>query len=248
MINKLKKHYNLDIFKLVFGIVLIIISLRFIVFYGHKLNTGRILVFSTGTLLILSNFLKQKFKHILNILFLIIAIIYVIMLLVLCFGFNRYDGINNNQTVIVLGAGIKQDKPGIDLTSRLDKTIEFLNKNPNSKCIVTGGLDKKYEIYESDVMKNYLISKGISENRIYQEKSSTNTKENFIYAKEIIEKENLNKNTVVVTNFYHQFRSSLYAKIIGFNFQGLSSFSKPSDFICASVREMFGILKFLIFR
>lgn len=248
MINKLKKFSKLDILKFILGIIFIFISLKFIIFYGNKINIGRIIVFMMGNLFILSVFLKSKIKKIFNIILFIIIIIYLVSLLIISFGFKKYDNNYENQTIIILGAGIKQDKPGLDLTSRLYKAIEVLNKNPNSNCIVTGGFDKKYKLYESDIMKNYLILNGISEDRIFQEKISSNTKENFIYAKEIIEKYNFNKNVIVITNFYHQFRASLYAKSMNLQYEGVSSFSKPSDFLCSSVREVFGIIKFLLFE
>jgi uncharacterized SAM-binding protein YcdF (DUF218 family) len=106
------------------------------------------------------------------------------------------------------------------------KGMEFLEKYPNTKVIVSGGQGPGEDITEAEAMKRYLISNGISENQIIKEEKSTSTEENLIYSREVIKKLDSRddmKITLITTNF-HMFRSKFLA-----NRFGLDVYSAPSD-------------------
>lgn len=44
--------------------------------------------------------------------------------------------------VVVLGAQVRKSGPSLVLRYRLDKAIEYLDENPNTICIVSGGKDR----------------------------------------------------------------------------------------------------------
>jgi len=111
------------------------------------------------------------------------------------------------KVLVVLGTAFKKKDlyPRPLLKTRLDFVIEEFNnpKKNYSKIILCGGKTQKYkgkiQPSESEVMKRYLISKGISRKSIIKESNSLNTIGNIAYIKKIAEKRNF-KNLVIVTN------------------------------------------------
>lgn len=155
----------------------------------------------------------------------------------------------NCDAVIVLGAGLNGSRVSTSLAYRLDTAFEYANENQNSIIVVSGGQGKGEERTESSAMKEYLINKGISKNRIYEENKSTNTIENFSFSKNILD-EIFNGNdykTVYVTNDFHIFRAGLIAKKCGFTAYGLGAPSYKPLIFNFYIREYFSIIKFFIF-
>lgn len=109
---------------------------------------------------------------------------------------------------VVYGAKVsgtaENSYPGKSLKLRLDSAAELLEKNESSVCIVTGGMGPDEYRAEGDVMADYLISVGISPERIYIDNTSKNTVENIENAMTIIEENALSEYTVacVSTNFH----------------------------------------------
>lgn len=121
------------------------------------------------------------------------------------------------QTVIVLGCGIRGERVSVGLAKRLNKAAEYHEKNPDATIIVSGGQGPQENISEALAMKRYLVEKGIPEEKIIMEDRSTSTITNFRYSREIMEKEEMSLDSVVlVTNAYHVYRAASYAKDEGF--------------------------------
>lgn len=116
--------------------------------------------------------------------------------------------------VIVLGAGLNGDKPSLALEKRLDKTIEYLNRNNNALVLVSGGQGKNETVTEALAMRNYLVEYGgIDPERVFEEDKATSTYENFMYSKEYMETDN----AVFITNDFHVVRSKQLAELNGIN-------------------------------
>ena len=96
-------------------------------------------------------------------------------------------------------------------------------------------------------MYDYLVNKGISGDRIYQEDRSTTTAENLTFSKEILEKENLGNSIAIVTNEFHEYRAFLIAKKLGLNPYAIPARTSWWLFPTFTVREWFGILYEWIF-
>jgi len=100
------------------------------------------------------------------------------------------------KAIIVLGCQIIKNpflnkwEPSKLLKTRLDKCYEdFLNNyNDHTIIIVCGGLTYNKDITESEIMKEYLIEKGITACKIFEENTSINTVENCINAYELLGK------------------------------------------------------------
>ena len=147
-----------------------------------------------------------------------------------------------NATVVVLGCKVNGDKPSLSLEERLIEAYEYLSENPEAACIVTGGKGDDENISEAECMHRWLVEKGIDASRIYKEDRATSTRENIVYAKEIIQENALNKNIVVITSDYHTYRASMTAKEEGLGFG--SSPSQTSIWIFPSfyIRELYAII------
>jgi len=121
--------------------------------------------------------------------------------------------------LIVLGGPINNDlSPGVWLTSRLEKTIEFNNSINPTYIIVTGGDTRKLGKSEADIMKEYLVKKGISSNKIYCERNSINTIENGEFTYEMVNYMNENTQIYVLTSEFHLKRAEMIFKYYFKNF------------------------------
>jgi len=146
-------------------------------------------------------------------------------------------------TCIVLGARVYQDRPSTAMKSRLDAAYDYLISNPDSACIVSGGQGKNEPCTESSVMYSYLVQKGIDPDRIYQEDRSTDTQENLIFSKAVIEENDLNPTVVLATDGYHEYRALKYAERAGLEAGSVPAHTVWWLFPTGAVREMYGILE-----
>lgn len=133
----------------------------------------------------------------------------------------------DNATVIVLGAGLKGERPARMLTGRLDAAAEYLKAHPNADCVVSGGQNEDEIVSEAFAMRTYLIEKGIDGDRIYMEDQSTSTYENLQYSKRVIEENGLNPTVAIATQEFHQLRGQSFAKQAGFETVGAVTAHSP---------------------
>ena len=89
--------------------------------------------------------------------------------------------------VIVLGASVKGEKPGRTLELRLDKAAEYALQNPETIMILSGGRSAGQTETEAEVMKRYLLEKGVKDEQMILETNSTSTVENIAYSRMIID-------------------------------------------------------------
>ncbi|HEY5583356.1 MAG TPA: YdcF family protein [Ruminiclostridium sp.] len=152
-------------------------------------------------------------------------------------------------SVIVLGAGLKGETPTLVLIERLNYTIEYLNKNPDTRTIVSGGQGPGETITEAEGMKRYLVSHGVSQDMIIKEEHSTSTYENMLFSKKIYEKmlgKKLEK-VMIITNDFHMFRSKLLARRAGLEPYGISSGTPWYIYPNVFLREYFAVFKSFVF-
>lgn len=122
---------------------------------------------------------------------------------------NAPPDTNTNVTAVVLGCKCYGDKPSKMLKKRLDTAADYLFSHPGVNCVVTGGQGDDENSPESEVMKRYLVDKGVSEARIKMETESTSTFENIEYSMKIIEDNNYYDSLVIITDRFHQLRASM---------------------------------------
>lgn len=108
------------------------------------------------------------------------------------------DEVSGNTVYIVFGAKINPDAyPTATLKARLDAAYDALDYNKDGICIVSGGKGEGEPQSEGSAMKEYLVSRGIEESRIFTEEKSRNTAENIRYSKKLIQEQNLEDYAVV---------------------------------------------------
>jgi uncharacterized SAM-binding protein YcdF (DUF218 family) len=131
----------------------------------------------------------------------------------LLFSTFASKGDDNLDYLIVLGAQMKNSGPSVALRYRLDATIEYMEKNKNTKCIVSGGQGSNEPVSEAEGMEKYLIEHGIDVSRIIKEDKSTSTKENFDFSMKVVDLKD--KKVGIVTNNFHTYRARAIAKKCG---------------------------------
>ncbi len=152
---------------------------------------------------------------------------------------SRDNSSYDEDAVIVLGYGGKDGKIPAMLKLRLDKTVEYHRRNPDAVIIVSGGKGSGTKRSEAELMKEYLVAKGIPDKMIIKEDKSRTTVENFKFSAALIkERFGCNCPTVVITNVFHIYRSERYAKAAKINISHISSKTNPCNIPWIYIREV----------
>lgn len=114
---------------------------------------------------------------------------------------------------IVLGMALQNGKPTEDLLSRLDTAQRFLEQNPDATLILTGGNAGEDGRTEAAVMRDLLLERGVSEERVRLEDQAKTTKENFRNTARMIDPA---QPVVLISSNYHMARAVRTAKSAGF--------------------------------
>lgn len=156
-----------------------------------------------------------------------------------CFGASGEDDLD---CIIVLGAQVREDGPSAVLQYRLDAARDYLQDNPRTRCIVSGGKGANEPEPEAQVMARYLIDQGVNPTRITIEDESLNTVGNIRNSMAFINPEN--DRIGIVTNDFHVYRATAIARKQGIkHVSGLSAYSTPLYLPNNLLRETFGISK-----
>lgn len=145
---------------------------------------------------------------------------------------------------IVLGCGLIGGKRVSPLLAgRIDKAIDAYNKqnkmNHNSKIIFSGGKGSDESISESEAMRDYAVSRGVSIDDTIIENKSVNTLENMKFSKKIMDSiSNGPYSCTYVTSDFHLFRAGVYAYKAGlYKARGIGSKTKGYYIPNAMIRE-----------
>lgn len=153
----------------------------------------------------------------------------------------------DNATLVVLGAGIRDDRPSRTLRERLDAAYAYLTAHPDAPCILTGGQGPDEICTEASVMKAYLLDKGIDASRLYLEERSASTDENFEFSKQVAEQNGLPLSVAVVTQEFHQCRAQALAKKHGFTAVGAVTAHSKWDLLPSYwIRDFAGLCRLVL--
>lgn len=140
--------------------------------------------------------------------------------------------------IIIHGAGLLNGETVTPLLKkRIDKAISafWASTNPNVKLISSGGQGPDEKVSEAYAMAQYALAQGIPAKKILLEDQSRTTYENLLYSYQLGQQEVADPTFLFVTNDYHVYRTSNYAKAVGMKGQGLgcrtASYYIPSAFI-----------------
>ncbi len=178
------------------------------------------------------------------------GIIIIIIIAIIVLGINLYVRISTNKQIIkendytelsdvdciiILGAGIWEDKPSPMLEDRLLEGIKLYQNSVSDKIIMSGDHGRR-EYDEVNIMKNYAIEKGIPSENIFMDHAGFSTYESIYRAKDIFEA----KKVVIVTQKYHLYRALYIANQLGLEAYGVGA--DPRQYIGATYRELREIL------
>lgn len=169
------------------------------------------------------------------------AVLLTILCVMIATQFSS-KGVQDLDYIIVLGAQVREDGPSTVLKYRLEAALDYLNENPETVCIVSGGQGVNEPCTEAEAMAEYLIEHGIDKSRIILEDMSKNTMENIRNSKTFID---ATSDTVgIVTNNFHMFRAVKLAEAQGFeNVYGIATESNIIYLPNNVLRECLGIVK-----
>lgn len=149
-------------------------------------------------------------------------LIVVFLLSMTVIQFNIFSGMKDTEEkcdyVLLLGASTRNNKPSKAAIYRINRVIDYLEKYPDTKIVICGGLGTEKKDPESVVMKRYMIEHGVDESLIITEEKSHDTTRNIKYAKEIIEQKGNDINDYkigIATSGYHIYRSLIIADKAG---------------------------------
>lgn len=150
--------------------------------------------------------------------------------------------------LIVLGAQVKGEVPSLSLKYRIDAAADYMEENPTTCAVLSGGQGVGEDISEAECMYRELEKRGISRSRLIKEDKSTNTSENIDFSYKIIKarQEGTTKKlkTGVVTNGFHVLRGTAIAKKkMEGKVQGIPAKSNAFLQVNYLVREFLGVVK-----
>ncbi len=182
---------------------------------------------------------------------------------ILCFAglfgavtYGAYDHVSGDpQVMIILGCRVMPGgEPSILLQDRLDTALDYLDDHPDITVVVSGGQGNNEPTSEAARMADYLEEHGVDADQILLEDESSNTKENLIYSRELLEEQGVDvgeEGVLVVSNGFHLTRSRMLAERFGYGH--VSTLAAPTTHIPSRIqmyiREPLALVKsFLLDR
>jgi len=143
------------------------------------------------------------------------AVLVFVSFIIFLFAYGNISNADGTEeVVIVLGAGVIEDRITRPLARRLDQALYFWRENPDVTIVVTGGLGSRALITEAEAMFMYLAARGVPPANILMEDKSTSTYENLRFANELFALQD--KPVVIISNDFHLFRAVQTARRVGY--------------------------------
>lgn len=151
-------------------------------------------------------------------------------------------------TALLLGCKVNGTTPSRILRERLEAAYDYLNKNPEAICILSGGKGNDEDISEAQCMYEYLTGKGIDKERLIMEDKSTSTEENVKFSKEILKEKDLGLEVAIITSEFHEYRANVIAEKEGFETYSVSSHTSWMYLPTYYIRELYAIIEQWVFK
>lgn len=153
------------------------------------------------------------------------------------------------QYIVVLGAKVNGTEPSRVLRERIDAAAEYLNANPGTIAIVSGGQGSDEGISEAQCMYNGLVQRGIDPQRIWLEDQATSTWENLNFSLNLIEEKTGSRPTEIglLTSEFHLYRGTMFAKECGVEAYGIPATTGDTVYLINYfLREIAGVWHYMI--
>ena len=129
---------------------------------------------------------------------------------------ENYTKLTDVDCILILGAGIWDNKPSPMLEDRLLEGIKLYKKGISNRIIMSGDHGRE-EYDEVNTMKNYAIEKGVLSEDIFMDHAGFSTYESVYRAKNVF----LAKKVVIVTQKYHLSRALYISNQLGLEAYGV---------------------------
>lgn len=230
-----------------------------IVWHKESHSLANMLTFALGIAVILipiisnlfANHLPKPFFIFINsfsylVIFYVLFWFYNYLTMLVLYQFNRPKF--NQDFIIVLGSGLLHgDQVPPLLQARINRGLDFQQKQlqKTGKCatmVFSGGQGPDETVPEGQAMLKYAISQGLDATAGVAETKSKTTLENMQFSKQLIDQSTVvNPNVIFVTNNYHTFRASLFAKQVGLHADGIGARTAKFFLPNAVIREYIAI-------
>ena len=149
----------------------------------------------------------------------------------------------NLDYIVVLGANLNADgSPKETLRYRLDEAAAYLERNPETTCVVSGGQGPDEPCSEAESMARYLEAAGVNASRVILEDRSNTPAENLRFSAALLDSPDASVG--VVTNDFHVLRATRIARRQGLtSVYGISAPTNPLYLPQACVRECVALAK-----
>lgn len=230
-----------------FGTVILLNSI--IVAIRSNLHLGVTLTFALGLILffagIFCEYAEKYIPRIVRYVF-IAGVVLSIVFMTALFGYDKKTNVSYSEdAVIVLGSGIQGEEVSESLRNRLDVATRYYQQNPKVIIIVSGGQGPQETITEALAMEQYLLEQGMPAEQIIKEQMATSTRENFLYSKEMLDRQLGDAYKVAfISNDYHIYRAKLIAQNVGFDeITYLGSNTPWYQILPSGIRECLAVMK-----
>ncbi len=194
---------------------------------GIVFNAGSALGIALGAVLILYGaFRKRLPRRLHKVLYVLAALIFAVLLVfggLLTGAAKQRPADGHAVTLLILGCRVNGSVPSLMLRNRIGTAARYLEEHPEVKAVCSGGQGDDEDTAEAKCIYNELVRAGIDPNRLYIEDASSSTKENIAFSKQLIEREGLPRDVILVTNDYHCYRAMKLAQRAG-----LTAFTFPA--------------------
>ena len=143
--------------------------------------------------------------------------------------------------IIVLGAKVNGREPSGSLRNRIAVAVEYLQANPGTIAVLSGGQGSDEDISEAQCMYEHMVGAGIDPARLTLEDKSTDTSENLRFSRELLPED---VQTIgLVTNNFHIFRALALARALGWeNISGVPVATTMLSLPHYLMREFVGVI------
>lgn len=147
--------------------------------------------------------------------------------------------------VVVLGAGLKHGRATPTLERRIDAAARYLLTHPDLPVVACGGVSPGQNVSEAETIRNGLVARGISRDRILLEDRSTSTEENLRFARSLLSapSSGARPRALITTSNFHLARAKLIARRAGFDPFGLPASTPWYNLPNSAARETLAIFK-----
>ena len=188
---------------------------------------------------------------------LVVSVLACVLLFTACFigvmAGSHSEIEDDSDVMIILGCMVYPWGPSILLQDRLDTALAHLETDPDMTIVVTGGKGDDEHKSEAQAMHDYLVEHGIPSEQIILEDQATNTYENLIFSKHLLEElgHDTQQEFLLVSNGFHLTRSRiLWERVFGTD-DNLNTLAAPSSHLPSRlkmyVREPLALIKSFVF-